>query len=56
MIDIQPFSSADECLLTPSVVFGAIKCGNCDQDHGHFLSIGFLFWGLEIVWMREEAE
>lgn len=54
MIDIQPFSSADDCGF--AAMFHALKCGECDQDHGYALSFTFLFWGLEIVWMREEME
>lgn len=56
MTDVNPFANRNECSLLPMIIFGAINCGECDTDHGYYLSIGFLFWGVEVLWVKEDGE
>jgi hypothetical protein len=56
VIDVNPFSTRDECNLLPALVFGAVSCGECNADHGYYLSFGFLFWGVKVLWLKEDGE
>jgi hypothetical protein len=42
---MQPFYEmfTDHCELLPTLTVGAIKCSECDEDHGWSISVAWLF-------------
>lgn len=56
MIDVVPFSSQDECHLLRALVVGALVCDECSDVHGYHAAFQFLFWGLQVIWLKHVAD
>lgn len=56
MLSIDPIATASECALPVSAIFGEVFCPDCDESHGFFLELRFLFWGLVVTYNPPSEE